>query len=258
MLEGTTIREWRSSQGLSQEQLAELLGFKGASRGQSLGRIERGGATLTKSKERILRRLMARAAGGASSDGPGGGELPNPAAAGTDPDAAVGDPFAAVDDGAPFDSPPAGIEPGEPLGDEPRTRRLGEFESLEHELLRLMVGEQYQYEDFVNGRPVTKVGQIPGLTTVLDGLGWHGDATLVRQLAPQLAHGYVEWGRHNRRVLAILRMLTAGGAAKEALIPTAQLVFGLAMLHGLMPRPADLIAQMRQPAAEPQSEDYIP
>ena len=219
------LKAWRLEHDLTHEDMARTLGYANKN---SYERIENGRKPFPKAKEKLLIQMMQRS-GAAVDDG-------------MDEEPVVDNLF---DEPRLGDEPPIGIIPGDDESPTTGVKRLNEYESLEVELLRLLVGHRYQYEDFVQGRPVMLTGKIPGLADLLEGLGWAGDAQLIRQLAPQLAHGYVEWGRHNRRVMAILRTLTAGGAAKEALIPTGQLIFGLLMLHGLMPSPAQLIAQMR-------------
>lgn len=225
------LKAWRAREGLSQREVGELLGFNHHDR---YGELERGKRPISGKLERQLARLIAGDQGSGSSS-PNGAAGPAPAGG-------------ADDDGA--DLPPLAISPGpQPSPDDddgPRrstakSRRLSEIETIELELHKLLAGSSYLYQDFVDGRPVTKTGHTPGAADLLDAVGFHGDAELVRQLAPQLAHGYAEWARSSKRVLGVLRMLTAGGAAKEALIPTAQLVVGLAMLHGFLPSPAVLL-----------------
>lgn len=212
---------------MTQAELSRLLGFGSAA---TWARIERGTMKLTEDREDRLARLMGSdpppGSDGGGDGSPGDGDLP-PLPLRPD-----------LDDPEP---PPT-----------PRRRRsssvLGEQETIELELKRLLAGYTYTYEDFEDGRPIRATAQVPGVANLLEAVGWLGDAALVRQLAPQLAHGYVAWGRTNRRVMAILRTITAGGGAREALIPTAQLLFGLAIAHGWVPSPAALIADMQAKA----------
>ena len=238
------LAAWRKREGLSYVEVGRLLGYTS---GNNYSRMERGLTPVSRKAAEKLRRLIAAGAGDGASSGSG------ESSSGGDDAGSSG-----TDRG---DLPPIAIAPGEPDDDTPPARggarRLDSFETLERELSKLIVGADYLYPDFDNGRPVTKTGHIIGLTDLLDGIGWHGDAMLIRQLTPELVHGYVEWAKSSRRVLSILRMLTAGGAAKDALIPTAQLVVGLLMLHGLMPSPAALLGYGAS-VTPPPSDDAAP
>lgn len=215
----------RAAHGLSQGQMAELMGY----RRDTLGKMERGAKPPTGPAMKKLRAVKRRLAAAAETAAGAGAEPPADGGSGDLPPIAEPPPAA---------EPPeedAGLDSILHMGAGGRSvsvRSLGHFQRIELSFYVFLVGKEIEYTVPTPGGKAERssVHQM-GIADLLP----PADAAVIRDSAAELAHAWVEWAKVSPRVNTFLSFLIVEGGAKGVMVSTGKVVFLLLRNHGIDP-----------------------
>jgi transcriptional regulator with XRE-family HTH domain len=230
---GGTLRDFRTSQGMTQKEVAEEVG---ATPGQISG-IERGTSSGSDDIRERLRALIGGGAAGAAEQSEGDDSR----ATDRPPSAADPDPREDPDEGDMLISGKGGKAVS--------VRSMGRFAKIEYNLFVMFAGKEIEYRvpDEKEGRARTVSVHQPGIADFLPA----ADGAAIRENAAPMAHAWAEWARTNPRVYMFLTWFSVEGGFKGVAVATGPVILTILKNHGIDP-----VAFLFQPM-KPQQGDVF-